>query len=140
MEKTFCEMLRERLQAMREAANLQELVVYGGVPKEAMTLIKEHGHVGEENYEQWCHSEGTCAHNSHDPGEHSLTVYIPASWLAEARTASAIEWDLRDEETPLAVVPTIPPTLLVSVQETHWARWTRLVSLRPEAQALLGEL
>lgn len=136
MDQSFSEMVRARLRELRLAADLQEVILYGSIPDEARAMIDAHGQMGEYHYAVWCDSE-TCMHWSHDTGEASWHVYLPAAWLAEAAMAAPVEWDLRDQEVPVALLPTEPPTLLVTVTRGHWARGTRLIQLRPEAAALL---
>jgi hypothetical protein len=131
-------MIRTRLEVLRQAQGLVEVVLYDA-PHEILSRIEASGgQIGEYHYDTWCHSNGTCAHNSHDPGQGSTHVYIPSSWLEEAKGASPVEWDLTDADTAAFLLPEHPPLLAVTHEEGHWARRTYLRQLRPEAAAVLA--
>lgn len=125
-------MIRARMQSMREQAHLVEVSLPDPCPEVVEAICENGGKVVGTRWEAWCHSE-TCNHVSHDPGQHSMRVLCPASWVEEAREASSMEWAFDDGfASPVLVLPSL--RLVVETGGDHYALRTAIVSLRPEAR------
>ena len=103
---------------------------------DVMNCIREYdGEVGAEKWEQWCHSGGTCSHNSHDEGQSSRYVTVPKSWLLEKTRISelAIVFNVENSHriSGIMVIPDDSPKLVYTVSEGQaWSDYSCITETR----------
>ena len=137
---TFTQMIAEKLAGLRQEAGLVEVKLKGATRDQLDFILANGGQVVRSGYETWCNSD-TCAHNSHDAGEHWDVVAVPQAWVAEAADALNSEvWDLSEEDGnfPKFMIPGTPPLLMVQEEFRHSAGRCFLAELREAAAALVG--
>lgn len=123
----------EKMRELREAREMTLVRLPSPSAELDAFIASNGGRFLRRGYDEWCHDNATCAHNSHDPGQEWSEYEVPKAWIEEKPSGSVFEYD-EDRDSGQFIVPTGPPLAVVIRDHGQaFAKGAFVAPLRPQA-------